>query len=104
MATQQTSSADSRLVHEVTAQVARGVVGQDYMVERLLISLLTGGHVLPTRDYELGSPLPQFEVGGSLYPVYVRGQAYLSFDNIIVARISNVEVPRGIDDDLLRNR
>jgi eukaryotic-like serine/threonine-protein kinase len=27
--------------------------------------------------YELGSPLPQFEVGGSLYPVYVRGQAYL---------------------------
>jgi eukaryotic-like serine/threonine-protein kinase len=27
--------------------------------------------------YELGSPLPQFEVGGTLYPVYVRGQAYL---------------------------
>jgi len=43
---QHTSSADSRLVHEVTAQVARRVVGQDYMVERLLISLLTGGHVL----------------------------------------------------------
>ena len=30
-----------------------------------------------TTQYELGSPLPQFEVGGSLYPVYVRGQAYL---------------------------
>jgi serine/threonine protein kinase/Flp pilus assembly protein TadD len=30
-----------------------------------------------TASYELGSPLPQFEVGGSLYPVYVRGQAYL---------------------------
>jgi serine/threonine protein kinase/tetratricopeptide (TPR) repeat protein len=30
-----------------------------------------------TAPYELGSPLPQFEVGGSLYPVYVRGQAYL---------------------------
>jgi serine/threonine protein kinase/tetratricopeptide (TPR) repeat protein len=30
-----------------------------------------------TAEYELGSPLPQFEVGGSLYPVYVRGQAYL---------------------------
>jgi len=43
---QHTSSADSRLVHDVTAQVARRVVGQDYMVERLLISLLTGGHVL----------------------------------------------------------
>ena len=27
--------------------------------------------------YELGSPLPQFEVGGSLYPVYMRGEAYL---------------------------
>jgi eukaryotic-like serine/threonine-protein kinase len=31
-----------------------------------------------TPEYELASPLPQFEVGGSLYPVYVRGQAYLS--------------------------
>ena len=30
-----------------------------------------------TSQYELGSPLPQFEVGGTLYPVYVRGQAYL---------------------------
>ena len=46
MEPQHTSSADSRLVHDVTAQVARRVVGQDYMVERLLISLLTGGHVL----------------------------------------------------------
>jgi serine/threonine protein kinase/Tfp pilus assembly protein PilF len=27
--------------------------------------------------YELGTPLPQFEVGGSLYPVYVRGEVYL---------------------------
>jgi MoxR-like ATPase len=33
-------------VQEVTRQVARRVVGQDYMVERLLISILTGGHVL----------------------------------------------------------
>ncbi len=30
-----------------------------------------------TSLYELGSPLPQFEVGGSLYPVYIRGQIYL---------------------------
>jgi len=30
-----------------------------------------------TAQYELGTPLPQFEVGGSLYPIYVRGQAYL---------------------------
>jgi serine/threonine protein kinase len=31
-----------------------------------------------TAPYELGTPLPQFEVGGQLYPVYVRGSAYLS--------------------------
>ena len=30
-----------------------------------------------TAEYELGTPLPQFEVGGSLYPVYIRGQVYL---------------------------
>ena len=46
MATQQTPTADSRLVQDVAQQVARRVVGQDYMVDRLLISLLTGGHVL----------------------------------------------------------
>jgi MoxR-like ATPase len=34
------------LVQGVMRQVARRVVGQEYMVERLLISLLTGGHVL----------------------------------------------------------
>jgi predicted Zn-dependent protease len=31
-----------------------------------------------TAQYELGAPSPQFEVGGSLYPAYVRGQAYLA--------------------------
>ncbi|GAC1654628.1 MAG: AAA family ATPase [Gemmatimonadaceae bacterium] len=46
MATQVTSASDTRLVRDVIAQVGRRVVGQDYMVERLLISLLTGGHVL----------------------------------------------------------
>ena len=44
--TQPQAIADSRLVQDVTQQVAKRVVGQDYMVERLLISLLTGGHVL----------------------------------------------------------
>jgi MoxR-like ATPase len=39
-------SADTRLVHEVARQTARRVVGQEYMIDRLLISLLTGGHVL----------------------------------------------------------
>ncbi len=46
MATQVTAAADARLVQEVQRQVARRVVGQDYMIDRLLISLLTGGHVL----------------------------------------------------------
>ncbi|MEX2153589.1 MAG: MoxR family ATPase [Gemmatimonadaceae bacterium] len=40
------ATADSRLVQDVSRQVAKRVVGQEYMVERLLISLLTGGHVL----------------------------------------------------------
>ncbi len=40
------ASADAALVQGVVRQVARRVVGQDYMVERLLIGLLTGGHVL----------------------------------------------------------
>src|SRR5271155_2645479 len=40
------TTADTALIQAVTQQVARRVVGQDYMVERLLISLLTGGHVL----------------------------------------------------------
>jgi MoxR-like ATPase len=39
-------AADVALAQSILRQVARRVVGQDYMVERLLISLLTGGHVL----------------------------------------------------------
>jgi len=31
-----------------------------------------------TGKYELGQALPQIEVGGLLYPVYVRGEAYLA--------------------------
>jgi MoxR-like ATPase len=46
VATQVTTAADSRLVNDVSREVARRVVGQEYMVERLMISLLTGGHVL----------------------------------------------------------
>jgi MoxR-like ATPase len=39
-------TADSALVQAILEQVARRVVGQDYMVERLLVGLLAGGHVL----------------------------------------------------------
>jgi MoxR-like ATPase len=44
--TQLAAAADAALVQSVLRQVARRVVGQEYMIERLLISLLTGGHVL----------------------------------------------------------
>jgi MoxR-like ATPase len=36
----------SRLAARVVGEVQRRVVGQQYMIERLLIGLLTGGHVL----------------------------------------------------------
>jgi MoxR-like ATPase len=39
-------AADTALVQNIFEQVGRRVVGQEYMVERLLIGLLTGGHVL----------------------------------------------------------
>ena len=46
MATQQVVQRDAGMVQAVLEQVARRVVGQEQMVERLIISLLTGGHVL----------------------------------------------------------
>ncbi len=46
MTTQVANTADMALVQGVTREVGKRVVGQEYMVERLLISLLTGGHVL----------------------------------------------------------
>ncbi|MDQ6830823.1 MAG: AAA family ATPase [Gemmatimonadota bacterium] len=46
MATRVAPSADATLVNNIVEQVALRVVGQDYMIERLMIGLLTGGHVL----------------------------------------------------------
>ena len=46
MATQFSTQADMTLAQSVVREVGRRVVGQDYMVDRLLISILTGGHVL----------------------------------------------------------
>ncbi|MBI3791220.1 MAG: AAA family ATPase [Gemmatimonadetes bacterium] len=40
------TSREGALAQQVVAQVARRVVGQEAMVERLMVSLLTGGHVL----------------------------------------------------------
>jgi MoxR-like ATPase len=39
-------AADAALTTALTAEVGKRVVGQDVMVERLLIGLLTGGHIL----------------------------------------------------------
>jgi len=36
----------SELVQRITAEVHKRIVGQDTMIERLLVGLLTGGHVL----------------------------------------------------------
>ncbi|HVF39466.1 MAG TPA: MoxR family ATPase [Gemmatimonadaceae bacterium] len=46
MATQVHAAADTGMIHDVVDQVGRRIVGQNYMVERLVISILTGGHVL----------------------------------------------------------
>ncbi len=41
-----TPTVDTALVQAILEQVAKRVVGQDDMVERLLVGLLAGGHVL----------------------------------------------------------
>ena len=46
MATQVQAAADTGMIQEVVDQVGRRIVGQNYMIERLVISILTGGHVL----------------------------------------------------------
>ena len=37
---------EGRLFRNLADEIGRSIVGQDYMVERLLVGLLTGGHVL----------------------------------------------------------
>ncbi len=46
MGIQAPPAADTSLIHDVVDQVGLRIVGQNYMIERLLISILTGGHVL----------------------------------------------------------
>jgi MoxR-like ATPase len=46
VATQAPPAADTSLMHDVVGQMGKRIVGQNYMIERLLISILTGGHVL----------------------------------------------------------
>ena len=37
---------ESAFIHDLMAEVGKVIVGQTYMIERILIGLLTGGHVL----------------------------------------------------------
>jgi len=37
---------ESAFINDLTREVSKVIVGQDYMIERILIGLLTGGHVL----------------------------------------------------------
>ena len=46
MTTRAKETSDAALVQTITREVAKRVVGQEVMVERLLIGLLTGGHIL----------------------------------------------------------
>ena len=46
MGTQAPPVADTSLMRDVVEQVGLRIVGQNYLIERLVISILTGGHVL----------------------------------------------------------
>jgi MoxR-like ATPase len=46
MTTRAAKTSDAVLTQSITREVAKRVVGQETMVERLLIGLLTGGHIL----------------------------------------------------------
>jgi len=46
MTTRAAKTSDAVLAQSITREVAKRVVGQEVMVERLLIGLLTGGHIL----------------------------------------------------------
>jgi MoxR-like ATPase len=46
MTTRAAKTQDAALTQSITREVAKRVVGQEVMVERLLIGLLTGGHIL----------------------------------------------------------
>src|SRR5256712_12960970 len=46
MTTRRAKTTDAVLTQTITREVAKRIVGQEVMVERLLIGLLTGGHIL----------------------------------------------------------
>ena len=46
MTARTTATVDASLTTAITEEVGKRVVGQEAMVERMLIGLLTGGHIL----------------------------------------------------------
>ena len=46
MTTRTVRTTDAALTKAITQEVGKRVVGQELMVERLMIGLLTGGHIL----------------------------------------------------------
>jgi MoxR-like ATPase len=65
---------DAALSDAITAQVRKRVVGQDVMVERLLVGLLTGGHILLEGVPGLAKTLAVRTVAESLRLTYSRIQ------------------------------
>src|SRR3989442_5099290 len=58
MTTRAAKTSDAALSQAITGEVAKRVVGQEVMVERILIGLLTGGHVLLEAVPGLAKTLP----------------------------------------------
>jgi serine/threonine protein kinase/tetratricopeptide (TPR) repeat protein len=77
--------AATRIAHDLVLHFPLNTAINRYWLPTIYASLEITRHdpakaledLQTTMPYELGSPLPQFEAGGSLYPVYVRGEAHL---------------------------
>jgi MoxR-like ATPase len=74
MTTRTQPSTDAALAAAITHEVAKRVVGQETMVERLLIGLLTGGHILLEGVPGLAKTLAVRTVAECLHIAYSRIQ------------------------------
>jgi MoxR-like ATPase len=73
-AIQQVVRESSRVLQTLTQQVERLVVGQRYVIDRLLIGLLTGGHVLLEGLPGLAKTLAVRSVAGAIHAQFRRIQ------------------------------
>ncbi len=74
MTTRTQAAAKPTLATTITTEVAKRVVGQEVMVERLLIGLLTGGHILLEGVPGLAKTLAVRTVAECLHIAYSRIQ------------------------------